>query len=136
MFPEKAKRGLIGNVAKQLGKELRHLMPNFDVKYKAWDQRICVMPDGDFIEAIKSGKASIVTPEIDHFEAHGIKLKNNNNNDKTAIIDCDIFIPATGLKLQSRGGMRMTINGISMAPSDAYIYRGSMSVDAPNLFLI
>ena len=130
-FPAKAKAGLIGAIAKQLGKENRHLMPHFEVQYNAWDQRICVMPDGDFVEAVKSGRATIVTDEIDYFEERGVRLKRSG-----ALIECDVFIPATGLRLQSRGGIRMSINGIDVAPSDAYMYRGSMCVDAPNLFVI
>jgi cation diffusion facilitator CzcD-associated flavoprotein CzcO len=34
-------------------------------RYDPWDQRLCVAPDGDLFAAIRDGRASVVTDQID-----------------------------------------------------------------------
>ena len=49
----------------------RRLPPGFDIdthfnpRYEPWDQRMCLVPDGDLFDAISDGRASVVTDRIE-----------------------------------------------------------------------
>ena len=49
---------------------------HFGPQYNAWDQRLCLAPDGDFFRAIRHGKADVVTDTIDRFTKTGIRLNS------------------------------------------------------------
>ena len=72
-----------------------HFTPN----YKPWDQRLCLVPDGDLFEAISAGRASVVTDHIDTFTETGIRLRSGEH------LDADLVVTATGLNLKFMGGI-------------------------------
>jgi monooxygenase len=87
---------------------VRHALgPDYDVathftpRYNPWDQRLCLVPDGDLFKSIKDGRASVVTSTIDTFTENGILLKSTAANSKPIMI-----VTATGLVLQVLGGMK------------------------------
>ena len=104
--------------------------PHFTPRYDPWDQRLCLIPDSDLFEALKVGKAEIVTDEIETFTGHGMKLKSG------AELDADIVVTATGLDLQFLGGMEVVVDGEVVKPRDELVYRGAMISGMPNLFFI
>ena len=103
---------------------------HFNPDYGPWDQRLCLIPDGDFYEAIKSGKASVVTDHIDHFTQDGIVTASGQT------IDADIVVPATGLQVQFLGGIEASVDGKPIEPSEHMVYRGMMLSNVPNFVVI
>ena len=124
--PAKMKRLLLGGVRMALG-------PNYDIKthftpsYNPWDQRLCLVPDGDFFQSIKSGRAQVVTEHIDHFNAKGVVLKSGQQ------LDADLIVTATGLNLQVLGGLQLTVDGVVQDMSKTMSYKGLMFSGIPNL---
>jgi cation diffusion facilitator CzcD-associated flavoprotein CzcO len=68
--PEKVKDYLTKKIKAALGD--KYDAKTFTPPYDPWDQRLCLVPDADMFEAIKAGKADIVTDHIDRFDATGI----------------------------------------------------------------
>ena len=99
---------------------------HFNPHYQPWDQRLCLVPDGDLFEAIKAGRASIVTDEIESFTERGIRLKSGGE------LDADIIVSATGLKILAFGGIRLTVDGNAFDPGRAFVYKGVMLSNVPN----
>ena len=87
---------------------------HFKPAYNPWDQRLCVVPDGDLFKAISAGDASVVTDRIDTFTEHGIKLESGRE------LEADIIVTATGLNLQAFGGVTMTVDGIEINVADRW----------------
>jgi monooxygenase len=110
-----------------------HLGPDYDIekhftpRYNPWDQRLCVALNGDFFAAIRSGKASVVTDEIETFSERGIRLKSGGE------LQADIIITATGLKLKCLGGVRVTLDGTPIEVARRLSYKGVMYRGVPNL---
>ncbi|GAY14563.1 NAD(P)/FAD-dependent oxidoreductase [Mycobacterium sp. shizuoka-1] len=100
---------------------------HFKPRYNVWDQRLCLVADGDLFEAISSGRAEVVTDHIDHFDPTGIMLKSGQH------LDADIVVTATGLQLQALGGVRITLDGTEIKPQDRFSYKAHMLEDVPNL---
>ncbi|MGV3512535.1 MAG: flavin-containing monooxygenase [Novosphingobium sp.] len=99
----------------------------FTPPYNPWEQRLCLVPDADLFEAIKSGKASVVTDQIERFDATGIKLKSGKH------LDADIIVTATGLKMVMAGKIAISVDGVSVNFADCYYYKGAMFSNVPNL---
>ncbi len=121
----KAMRGLLlSQVRKQVGKDvdMKHFTPN----YMPWDQRVCAVPDGDLFETVRSGKASVVTDQIEAFNERGVRLKSGQQ------LDADIIVTATGLVLQVLGGMKLSIDGEPRTLDDRMTYKGVLVQDVPN----
>ncbi len=124
--PETVKRELLGAVRSYLG-------PDFDVgthftpRYRPWRQRIAFIPDGDLFQGIRSGKASIVTDEIERFVESGIQLKSGR------LLEADIIITATGFNLNVLGDIDFAIDGEPLVFSDTVTYRGMMFTGVPNM---
>ena len=116
-----------------LGLVRKHLGPDYDVathftpRYNPWDQRLCLVPDGDLFEAIKSGAASVVTDEIVRFTPHGITLRSG------AELPADLVVTATGLDLVPVGGVALSVDGVGVEPGEALTYKGMMYSDVPNM---
>lgn len=125
-FPKQAKWFIMKEAAKQLPPNFA-VDKHFNPTYNPWDQRLCVVPDGDLFEAIKSGKASVETDHISHFTTTGIQLTSGKH------LEADVIVLATGLKIKLIGGATVTINGKASAISEALIYKGMMVSDVPNL---
>jgi cation diffusion facilitator CzcD-associated flavoprotein CzcO len=91
---------------------------------------MCVTPNGDFFQALRSGKADIATGHIETVTQNGIRLKSGQ------FLGADIIITATGLKVQMCGNARLSVNGQDVCIGDKFIWRGSMLEDVPNLAFI
>ncbi len=100
--------------------------PHFNPVYDPWDQRVCIVPDGDFFAALSSGRAEVVTDRIDTFTPTGIRLASG------AELPADIVVTATGLALRAVGGIAMTVDGVAVDPAERYAYRGYMLSGVPN----
>lgn len=124
-WPDFVKKGVLKQIRAELGEDFdveRHFSP----RYNPWDQRFCLAPEGDFFQALKSGRASIVTDEIDCFTADGVRLKSGRE------IKADLVIPATGLEMQVGGAIDISIDGRPFVPSQTVTYRGMMLSGVPN----
>lgn len=126
--PKLIRRLILSLVRKQIGPDvdMRHFTPN----YNPWDQRLCVVPNGDLFKAIRRGQASMATDQIDTFTADGIKLQSGEK------IQADIVISATGLDVQIFGGIQMFIDGKAFKVSDHVIYKGVMVEGVPNAAIV
>jgi monooxygenase len=103
---------------------------HFSPPYDPWDQRLCVVPRGDLFEAIRSGKASVVTDRVSHFDATGIRLESGDH------LEADIIITATGLNLLPLGGITLRVDGEEVHLPDTMAYRGLMLSGVPNFALV
>ncbi|MCB1147867.1 MAG: NAD(P)/FAD-dependent oxidoreductase, partial [Leptospiraceae bacterium] len=122
-------RNLILNAVKsQLGDEVD--ISHFTPKYNPWDERLCVVPEGDLFKTLKSGKASIVTDTIDTFTETGIQLKSGK------FLEADIIVTATGLDLQLLGGIQVKVDNREMNLPDRLTYKAVLLEDVPNMALI
>jgi cation diffusion facilitator CzcD-associated flavoprotein CzcO len=121
---------LMRRVIRQAAK--RQLPPGYDVdrhfnpSYEPWDQRLCVVPDGDLFRAVRDGRASIVTDRIDTFTERGARLASGVE------LEADIIVTATGLNLLPFGGVRLTVDGDHVALPDTLAYKGMMLSGMPN----
>ncbi|GAA5524491.1 putative FAD-containing monooxygenase MymA [Microbulbifer aestuariivivens] len=124
-WPEFTRRMMLRGVRKSLGKGFD--MSHFSPTYKPWDQRLCAVPDGDLFEVIKSGKASVVTDEIDTFTEQGVRLKSG------AELQADIIVTATGLKVQVLGGMALKVDDQAVPLNQRLVYKGVLMEGVPNM---
>ncbi len=102
---------------------------HFKPRYEPWDQRLCLVPDGDLFRVLSSGDASIVTDLIDRFTATGIRLASGDE------LEADIIVTATGLNLLALGGMTLNVDGRDIDLSKVVGYKGIMFSGIPNLAL-
>lgn len=100
---------------------------HFEPTYAPWDQRLCIAPDGDFFQALKKPSADVVTDYIRRITKSGILLQAGGE------LEADAIVLATGLELQTAGGMRLRIDGRPQDPSRMIVYRGMMLAPLPNL---
>lgn len=124
-FPEQMRSLLLSGVRKRLGADFD--MAHFTPKYMPWDERLCAVPDGDLFKVIRAGKASVVTDHIDRFTENGILLKSGQ------VLEADIIITATGLQLQTIGGMTLSVDGKPQSIAERLTYKGVLLQDLPNL---
>jgi len=108
-------------------KDRAYVDEHFTPAYEPWDQRLCVIPDGDLFQVIRSGRASVVTDHIDRFEATGIRLRSGR------LLEADVVVSATGLSLLPMGGIRATVDGEPVDIGTKAAYRGMMLSGVPNL---
>jgi monooxygenase len=100
---------------------------HFSPSYNPWDQRMCIVPDGDLFRVIKDGSASVATGRIATFTEHGVRLESG------AELDADIVVTATGLQLVAFGGAGLTVDGKPVALPETMAYKGMMLSGIPNL---
>ena len=100
---------------------------HFTPKYNPWDQRLCLVPDSDLFQAIKTGRATVVTDTIERFTETGIKLASGQE------LPADIVVTATGLKMQILSGMAISVDGTRIDFGRMMSYKGMMYSDVPNL---
>ncbi len=122
--PEAFKKRLLGMVKEEMGPEVD--MTHFTPNYNPWDQRLCLVPDSDLFTAIKSGKASIATDHIDKFTRNGILLKSGK------ILEADIVVTATGLKILTGGSAEIEVDGEPVIFGEKINYKGVMFSGVPN----
>ncbi len=124
--PAKFKQQLISLVSKELGADY-DVATHFTPKYNPWDQRLCLVPDSDLFQSIKTGKATVVTDTIERFTETGIKLTSGQD------LPADIVVTATGLKMQILSGMTISVDGARVDFGKMMSYKGMMYSDVPNL---
>ncbi len=124
--PEALKAELIGAARQYLGDDF-DVETHFTPKYRPWQQRLAFIPDGDLFQGIRSGKASVVTDQIDRFTAKGVLLKSGKK------IEADIIVTATGFNLCVLGDIDFTVDGEKVDFADTVTYRGIMFTGVPNL---
>jgi cation diffusion facilitator CzcD-associated flavoprotein CzcO len=124
--PARMKRNLINLVRAQLGPAY-DVDTHFTPHYNPWDQRLCLVPDGDLFAAINAGTVSVVTEHIDTFTPTGIRLCSG------AELSADIIVTATGLVMKLMGGMQLLVDGHPVDLSQTMSYKGMMFSDIPNL---
>jgi cation diffusion facilitator CzcD-associated flavoprotein CzcO len=124
--PERIKELILRGVRRALG-------PNYDVakhftpRYNPWDQRMCLVPNGDLFSAIRRGRVSVVTDQIEAFTPHGVKLRSGEE------LQADLIVTATGLNLQVLGGLELSVDGRPVDLARTLTYKGMMYSGVPNL---
>lgn len=124
--PALLKRYLLDQVRKALGPDY-DVDTHFTPRYNPWDQRLCAVPEGDFFDAVREGRAEVVTDQIERFYESGIVLQSGRQ------LAADIIVLATGLNMKFLGGMTMQVDGNAISPSELFVYRGMMLSNIPNL---
>jgi monooxygenase len=124
--PEQVKKAIIDMVRQEMGPDY-DVATHFTPRYNPWDQRLCLVPDADLFDAIKAGKAEVVTDQIETFTQSGIKLASGR------VLDADIIVSATGLKMQLLSGVEFTVDGARADLAKSMSYKGMMYSDVPNL---
>jgi monooxygenase len=123
--PRLARKLLMNHVRKRLGEDYdvdTHFAPYYDV----WDQRLCLVPDGDLFRAIRRGRASVVTDRIDRFTRTGIRLRSGRE------LEADLIVTATGLEIQLWGGAQLFVDGERVETGRTMNYKGCMLTGVPN----
>ena len=124
--PAKVAEFITGQAQKAIGPDFdvkTHLTPN----YNPWDQRMCLIPDGDMFASLKAGTSSIVTDLIETFTETGIKLKSGKE------LPADLIVTATGLDLLFLGGMQVSVDGAAIDMPRQLTYKAMMYSAVPNL---
>ncbi len=124
--PEETKEKLLGALRKELGEDY-DIDTHFTPTYNPWDQRLCLVPNSDFFEAVKSGDATVVTDHIESFTETGIQLTSGQH------LDADIIVTATGLQLVTVGDMDFFVDGNQVDFSKSWTYKGIAYSDVPNM---
>jgi len=126
--PAWAKALLRWGVQRELGPEY-DVDTHFKPSYNPWDQRVCLVPDGDLFKALRHGRASVVTDRIDTFTEKGLRLGSGEE------LEADLIVTATGLNLVALGGMELVVDGHELALPETLSYKGLMLSGVPNFAL-
>ncbi len=111
---------------------VRQLPPGYDVDthfkpgYNPWDQRLCLVPDGDLFAAIRRGRVSVVTGQLAEFTETGLRMESGER------LDADIVVTATGLRLVPLGGIQLAVDGREVKLPETMAYKGMMLSGVPN----
>jgi len=125
--PGAARRLLSKPIVARMGAEVAN--EHFTPTYNPWDQRLCVIPDGDLLEAVRSGRAEVVTDHVDRFVPEGVRLASGR------VLPADIVVTATGLQMKLLAGMELRVDGEPVALPERILYRGLMLDGVPNFAL-
>lgn len=126
--PQMAAEKLTKDVRKELGE---HYAPeHYTPPYNPWEQRLCLVPDSDFFQSIRQGKASVVTAHIDTVTPEAIALTNGET------LPAEIIVTATGLKLSLGGKIKVSVDGTPVNWGEEFFYRGCMISNVPNLTFV
>src|SRR4051812_1369972 len=117
--PRFARKLVRGMVQKQLPEDY-DVDTHFNPTYDPWDQRLCLVPDGDLFETIARGRASIVTDRVKSFTERGIQLESGGE------LEADVVVTATGFNLLLLGGMDVVVDGGGVDFSKRVAYKGLM----------
>jgi monooxygenase len=124
--PEKVRQKLLAGVRQHLGPDY-DVDTHFTPRYNPWDQRLCLVPNADLFNAIKSGRAHVVTDQIDRFTERGLRLQSGRE------LEADIIVTATGLELVVLSGVSFSVDGERVSFPDTWTYKGMMYSGVPNL---
>ena len=105
----------------------RYEAKDWQPPYGPWEQRLCLVPDGDLFTAMRKGRADVVTGRVTHFDASGIMLESGRH------LDADIIVTATGLRLAMGGQVKVTLDGAKVNWRKHFYYRACMFSNVPNL---
>lgn len=106
--------------------DIKHFSPD----YNPWDQRVCAVPDSDFFKALQSGRAQVVTDEIERFTPTGVLLKSGK------ALEADIIVTATGLNLQVLGGAELIVDGQKVDIGKRMTYKAVLIEGVPNMAVL
>ena len=123
--PGWVKKKILDGVRANLGEEF--VAKHFTPSYNPWDQRLCLIPNGDLYRAINNGSVEVRTEQIDSFVAEGLKLKSGE------VLPADIIVTATGLKLKVMSGVDFSVDGVAVRIPETFSYKGMMYSGIPNL---
>ena len=126
--PDATSAKLIDLARKDVGEKFD--AEDFTPPYKPWDQRLCLVPDGDLFAAIRDGTVGIATGAIERFTPDGLRLATGEE------VEADIIVSATGLKVVPIGNIALSVGGQAVDPSQAMIYKGLMLGDVPNAMMV
>jgi monooxygenase len=126
--PERARALIAKWLAKELGPEF-DTGTHFTPRYNPWEQRMCLVPDGDLFQVMRHGRASVVTGQIETFTRTGIRLRSGRE------LEADLVVTATGLNLLLLGGLEARVDGTPVRFPETFAYKGMMFSDVPNLAL-
>lgn len=124
-FPRLGSWLLIRQAKKRLGPQY-DVDTHFTPTYNPWDQRLCLVPDGDIFDAIAAGQAEVATGHIDRFTERGLRLTSGEE------LEADVIVTATGFSLQWLGGIPLDVDGAPVRPEDEMVYKGCMLSRLPN----
>ncbi len=124
--PQRVKDLILSGVRAALGPDY-DVATHFTPRYNPWDQRLCLLPDGDLFKTIREQHASVVTAGIDTFTERGLRLSDGRE------LEADIIVTATGLVLQVLGGIEVVVDGRTVDFAKTLNYKGMMYSDVPNL---
>ncbi len=124
--PEKVRQELLGLVKAELPPDY-DIETHFTPRYRPWRQRIAFVPEADLFKGIASGKASVVTDEIERFVEKGVQLKSGK------VLEADIILTATGFNLCVMGDIAFEVDGKPLDFAQTVTYRGTMFTGVPNL---
>ena len=125
--PDKMRDALLTRVAAELGPDAQDQLANFTPSYDPWDQRLCLVTNGDLFTAMKEGRVDVVTDHIERFDADGIVLASGGR------LDADIIVTATGLELVTLGDVAFDRDGAPIDFARTWTYKGFAYSDVPNL---
>ncbi len=125
-FPKQVKRLFLSGVRKALGDDY-DVETHFTPRYNPWDQRVCLVPDGDLFESIKHGRVEVVTDHIERFTPEGIRLRSGRE------LEADLIVTATGLNVRLFGGAELWVDDRQLDPTQTMAYKAMMVSDVPNM---
>lgn len=125
-FPNLVRKALLAHVRRRVG-DVCDVDKHFNPPYNPWDQRVCLIANGDLFKAIRAGKVRMVTDHIETFTEHGIRLRSGEE------LQADIVIAATGLDLVPMGEMSFTVDDKPVVLNQLMTYKGMMLQDVPNM---
>ncbi|WP_308462242.1 flavin-containing monooxygenase [Sphingomonas citri] len=124
--PRAMARRLIAMVGQELGADY-DVATHFTPRYDPWDQRLCLVPDGDLFAALRERRASVATGTIDRLTRDGLLLVDGTH------VPADLVVTATGLEILLLGGLVLSRDGTIIDPAGSLQYKGMMLSDVPNL---
>jgi len=125
-YPQQTQKRILDMVREAVGPGVdveRHFKPS----YKPWDQRLCLVPDGDLFSSLRAGSASVVTDQIESFTEHGIRLQSGQE------LPADLIVTATGLQMNVLGDVKISLDGRPADLTQGMVYKGLMQGGLPNL---
>ncbi len=123
--PQQARQLLTGLSTKVLG-DPQVIAEHFTPTYDPWDQRLCAAPGADFFRVIKAGRAEVVTDRVETFTPEGVRLQSGR------VLEADLVVTATGLKLLALGGMKPYVDGQRVDLAQQFVWNGAMITGVPN----
>ena len=124
-YPRQSQQRILDMVRDAVGPGVdveRHFRPS----YKPWDQRLCLVPDGDLFASLRAGSASVVTDQIESFTEHGIRLVSGQE------LPADLIVTATGLRMNVLGDVKISLDGRPADLTQGLVYKGLMQAGLPN----